>query len=451
MSLQNVWKRTFHKSPVVFRVQYLPKESFGRPLTRDELRKDLVKRLTQIDKGHDTIPTLKESLPSSFKTKFDVRFDELNENGEFPSFSERLIGTYLSSKRCRLSEMKNIGINHHTIRKHERESSSQINDEIWYSMSSEIQLFQRLNDEIGDSSKLLLNMCLHYDIFKDFLLRKNSFFHSIVPLNIFHDINNENSIGIFSGNILKNSQLINFPKVEWKTEKLREVNKETKWTFLIGNLDGNYLTNDESIFIQYLKKDICGSSINGGEKEEFSYIPPTVAKGTGFHRIIYVLLKQEQSSKIEMTNEPDNELVRRTIKLEKLWEILGTKSIPVAIRFSQCQWDEQTKNTFENFYNMDQLIYEAEQPLEYVEKQKNFPNRHNFVQYLNKYRDRKETNKTILTDQLKNHKILNELPELPSSYLVEMEDELKSKPYWFRKEMEKKFKKEGKWKLAHLT
>lgn len=133
------------------------------------------------------------------------------------------------------------------------------------------------------------------------------------------------------------------------------------------------------------------------------YLRPFPPKGTGYHRHIFVLYKQEKKldfSKFKKTG-PCLELAQRTFKTLDFYREQQDDLTPAGLAFFQSDWDESVHSFYQKVLKMKEPIFEYDFPPVYHTPQKWFPLRQPFNLYMDRYRDPKQINKEFLMRKLK--------------------------------------------------
>ncbi|GAA6225998.1 39S ribosomal protein L38, mitochondrial [Lates japonicus] len=219
----------------------------------------------------------------------------------------------------------------------------------------------------------------HYGVFRD--LFPTAYFLPQVHLHVCYS---QDSGGqVHCGNRLTPSEASSAPQVSFDAEE------GSLWTLLLTCPDEHLLDN-EAEYIHWLVGNIPGGAVQSGE-ELCHYLPPFPARGTGFHRYIYVLFKQEGPVNFQedVRPSPCHSLVDRTFKTVDFYRKHQDNMTPAGLAFFQCQWDESVTNTFHNTLNMREPVFEFIRPPVYHPPQVRYPHRQP-LRYLDRYRDGKE-------------------------------------------------------------
>lgn len=219
----------------------------------------------------------------------------------------------------------------------------------------------------------------HYGVFRD--LFPMAYFLPQVPVRISYG--QENSGRVFYGNRLTPSEAASVPQISFEAEE------GSLWTLLLTCPD-EHLQDDEAEYLHWLVGNIPGGAVQSGE-ELCHYLPPFPAKGTGFHRYIFVLFKQEGHINFQedVRPSPCHSLVDRTFKTVEFYRKHQDSITPAGLAFFQSQWDESVTNTFHNTLNMKEPVFEFIRPPVYHPPQVKFPQGQP-LRYLDRYRDGKE-------------------------------------------------------------
>ncbi|XP_036938395.1 39S ribosomal protein L38, mitochondrial isoform X1 [Acanthopagrus latus] len=219
----------------------------------------------------------------------------------------------------------------------------------------------------------------HYGVFRD--LFPMAYFLPQVPIQISYG--QDSSVGVHYGNQLTPTEAASVPQISFNAEE------DSLWTLLLTCPDEHLLDN-EAEYIHWLVGNIPGGAMQAGE-ELCHYLPPFPARGTGFHRYIYILFKQEGiiNFQEDVRPLPCHSLVDRTFKTLDFYRKHQDNMTPAGLAFFQCQWDESVTNTFHNTLNMKEPVFEFIRPPVYHPPQVKYPHGQP-LRYLDRYRDGKE-------------------------------------------------------------
>ncbi|KRT83841.1 hypothetical protein AMK59_3674, partial [Oryctes borbonicus] len=119
----------------------------------------------------------------------------------------------------------------------------------------------------------------HYGVYQD--LFGDAYFMPRVPLKVsFGDL------PVYYGNMIKPSE------AKWKPNIFYKTNNESLWTLILTNPDG-HLTKQNSEYVHWFIGNIPGNNIEKGEII-VDYLQPFPPKGTGYHRFVFILYKQDK-------------------------------------------------------------------------------------------------------------------------------------------------------------
>ncbi|XP_030611174.1 large ribosomal subunit protein mL38 [Archocentrus centrarchus] len=219
----------------------------------------------------------------------------------------------------------------------------------------------------------------HYGVFRD--LFSMAYFLPQVTLKICYS--QDNSTHVHYGNQLSPTEAASAPQISFNAEE------GSLWTLLLTCPD-EHLQDNEAEYVHWLVGNIPGAAVQAGE-ELCHYLPPFPARGTGFHRYIYVLFKQEGAINFQedIRPSPCHSLLHRTFKTVDFYRKYQDSLTPAGLAFFQCQWDESVTNTFHNTLSMREPVFEFIRPPVYHPPQVKYPHRQP-LRYLDRYRDGKE-------------------------------------------------------------
>ncbi|XP_032430316.1 large ribosomal subunit protein mL38 [Xiphophorus hellerii] len=219
----------------------------------------------------------------------------------------------------------------------------------------------------------------HYGVFRD--LFPMAYFLPQVTLHISYSQDTDGQVHY--GNQLTPTEAVSAPQIAFDAEE------GSLWTLLLTSPDEHLLDN-EAEYLHWLVGNIPGGAVQAGE-ELCHYLPPFPARGTGFHRYVYVLFKQEKpiSFQEDLHPSPCHSLVDRTFKTVDFYRKHQDDMTPAGLAFFQSQWDQSVTNTFHNTLNMKEPVFEFIRPPVYHPPQVKYPHRQP-LRYLDRYRDGKE-------------------------------------------------------------
>ncbi|XP_017779211.1 PREDICTED: 39S ribosomal protein L38, mitochondrial [Nicrophorus vespilloides] len=246
----------------------------------------------------------------------------------------------------------------------------------------------------------------HYGIFDD--LYGDAYFHPTVPLHINYEIG-DGQLPIYYGNVVKPSDAKVKPKISFESDE------NTFWTLIMTNPDG-HLTMENKEYVHWFVGNIPGNKVESGETI-VDYMQPIPPKGSGYHRHIFVLYKQEKKLDFEQLKKsgPCLTLSERTFSTLDFYRERQDDLTPAGLVFFQSDWDATLTDFYHDVLNMKEPRYEYDFPETYVKPQEWFPLRQAFNLYMDRYRDPKQINKEFLKRKLqKVHPF--KAPEKPVPY-----------------------------------
>ncbi|XP_078426932.1 large ribosomal subunit protein mL38 [Cetorhinus maximus] len=223
----------------------------------------------------------------------------------------------------------------------------------------------------------LRNISEHYGIYRDLFNRAT--FVPRVMLRIHYDHEGD-VVPVYHGNIVTPTEALNLPRVTFDAEE------GSLWTLLLTNPDG-HLRDNESEYVHWLVGNIPGNAVSKGE-DICHYFSPFPAKGTGYHRCIFILFKQDEviDFKEDFRPSPCHSLKMRTFKTFDFYKKHQDLMTPAGLAFFQCPWDESVTHIFHNLLDMKEPVFEYDFPPVYHPPQKKYPHGQP-LRYLDRYRD----------------------------------------------------------------
>ncbi|MBN3306343.1 RM38 protein, partial [Amia calva] len=218
----------------------------------------------------------------------------------------------------------------------------------------------------------------HYGIYRD--LFPGATFVPRVVLRVLYSPDGKSSAQVHCGNELTPTEAGSPPEVKFSAEE------GSLWTLLLTSPD-EHLRDNESEYVHWLVGNIPGNAVQSGE-EVCHYLPPFPAKGTGFHRFIFVLFKQDGpvNFKDDYRPSPCHSLTMRTFRTVDFYRTHQDAITPAGLAFFQAQWDMSVTHTFHELLNMKEPIFEFDRPPVYHPPQKKYPHAQP-LRYLERYRE----------------------------------------------------------------
>ncbi|XP_063281483.1 large ribosomal subunit protein mL38 [Pelobates fuscus] len=226
------------------------------------------------------------------------------------------------------------------------------------------------------------NVAKHYGVYKD--LFGEATFVPTVPLKVYYNKGEEFVLPVHHGNMVTPSEASTPPEVTFEAEQ------DSLWTLLLTNPDG-HLRETDSEYVHWLVGNIPGNQVHSGI-EICHYFPPFPAKGTGYHRYIFILFKQEGhiDYRDDLRPNPCHSLKQRTFKTLEFYRRHEDSLTPAGLAFFQCKWEESVTQVYHQLLNMREPIFEFERPPVYHPPQVKYPHGQP-LRYLDRYRDSEES------------------------------------------------------------
>uniref|UniRef100_A0A8D0GVT4 Large ribosomal subunit protein mL38 n=1 Tax=Sphenodon punctatus TaxID=8508 RepID=A0A8D0GVT4_SPHPU len=221
----------------------------------------------------------------------------------------------------------------------------------------------------------------YYGLYRD--LFNEATFVPRVPLWVEYNHDEEYVMPVYYGNLVTPTEASSPPGVTF------EADEDSLWTLLLTNLDGHLLEAD-SEYVHWLVGNIPSNRIEAGQ-EICHYFPPFPARGTGYHRYVFLLFKQDRT--IDFTEDvqpsPCHSLKLRTFKTFDFYKKHQDDMTPAGLAFFQCQWDDSVTDVFHQLLDMKEPVFDFVRPPVYHPPQRKYPDRQP-LRYLDRYRDSDE-------------------------------------------------------------
>ncbi|KAJ2950030.1 hypothetical protein O0L34_g11368 [Tuta absoluta] len=232
----------------------------------------------------------------------------------------------------------------------------------------------------------------HYGIYEH--LYGEGYFIPHLNLEIFYDLNEDSVLPVCTGNVIKPAEARQPPTVAYKSDG------NTLWTLALTSLDG-HLTESDKEYAHWLVANIPGNHIEKGDNI-VEYLRPFPLKGTGYHRYVFVLYKQDGRVDYDVPKvNSSSRLEDRTFVTRDWYQKYQDNITPAGLAFFQSDWDHTVKDFFHNVLEIKEPVYEYDFPAPYIRPQEWFPRRKAFNLYMDKYRDPKQIHKEYLQRKLK--------------------------------------------------
>nr|CAD7604724.1 unnamed protein product [Timema genevievae] len=268
----------------------------------------------------------------------------------------------------------------------------------------------------------------HYGVFQH--LYGDAYFFPQVMLDVRYRQQGDDCFAVVHrGNVIKPAEAAVMPEVSYKA------NPDSLWTLLLTNLDGHLMLED-SEYVHWFVGNIPGNDVGKGEVI-CDYLQPFPPKGTGFHRLVFVLYKQEKRMDYGSLKrqQPCLCLEERTFRTQDFYRERQDDLTPAGLAFFQSDWDPSLTDFFHNTLEMQEPIYEYDFPPPYIRPQEWFPLKRPFNTYMDKYRDEKQIAKEYLLKKLKKTHPFRK-PDPPPKYPHAFRMDL-NLPSWLRVEKKK--------------
>lgn len=215
-------------------------------------------------------------------------------------------------------------------------------------IDSTIEDWQRSKSGI----KSVQQVAHHYNIFTDLFGDKD--FHSVIPMEIMYPASDEYVNPVYIGNELAPFEVKLQPHIQY------DAGVDKLYTLLLTNPDGHLEDNDME-YVHWLVGNIPGNDILQGEVL-VDYMQPIPARGTGFHRHVFILFEQDGNITYdsEKVDQPCTSLRKRDFKTCQFYQRFSKHLIPVSLRFFQCKWDYSVQRMFQDTLKMPEPVYEYE-------------------------------------------------------------------------------------------
>ncbi|XP_007957831.1 39S ribosomal protein L38, mitochondrial [Orycteropus afer afer] len=221
----------------------------------------------------------------------------------------------------------------------------------------------------------------HYGLYRD--LFHGATFVPRVPLRVAYAVGEEDLVPVYHGNEVTPTEASQAPEVTY------EADEGSLWTLLLTNVDGHLLEPDAE-YVHWLVTNIPGCRVAAGQ-ETCPYLPPFPPRGSGFHRLVFLLFKQDKQIDFSADTRPSPccQLTQRTFHTFDFYKQHQEAMTPAGLAFFQCCWDDAVTHVFHHLLNMREPVFEFVRPPPYHPKQKRFPHRQP-LRYLDRYRDSHE-------------------------------------------------------------
>lgn len=216
----------------------------------------------------------------------------------------------------------------------------------------------------------------HYGVYQH--LFPNAVFLPMVPLKVCYGPDSS----VHYGNRLTPTEAASAPQISFEAEE------GSLWTLLLTCPD-EHLLDGEAEYVHWMVGNIPAGAVTEGQ-ELCHYLPPFPPRGTGFHRYVYVLFRQDAPIDFQEEERPSpcHSLEERTFRTVDFYRRHQDHMTPAGLAFFQSQWDASVTHTFHHTLNMKEPVFEFIRPPVYHPRQVKFPHRQP-LRYLDRYRDGK--------------------------------------------------------------
>jgi large subunit ribosomal protein L38 len=257
---------------------------------------------------------------------------------------------------------------------------------------------------LSNGQQHIRDVAKHYGVYEH-LFGKYAIFTPRVPMNIEYKVGENQFHPVHYGNLIKPSDAEKQPDVSFDaTIKLTSTKSEsdnTLWSLLLTNPDG-HLQDSEKEYVHWFISNIPNGDISKGETI-VPYLQPFPAYGTGYHRHIFILYKQDK--KIDFSSykvNKINDLEGRTFTTFDFYKTYQDVITPAGLSFFQSSWEKSLTDVYHKVLDIKEPKYEYDFAKPYIRDQTWFPLRQPFNLYLDKYRDPKEIAKEFVERKLAN-------------------------------------------------
>lgn len=272
----------------------------------------------------------------------------------------------------------------------------------------------------------------HYGVYRHMFGRGE--FLPVVPLRVeysvasgeFDNNNSNESSGsddlchvVARGNVIKPAEASRTPAVSFRWKSGEEVDgdgssagEKTMWTLTCTSLEGG-VEHDSPESLLWMVQNIVGqggdvtvsdpdSCIVSGT-EVFPYRQPLPSRGTGFHRVAFVLYKHSQAdlcveagSNVSGHNGPGP----APFSSEQFYRANEQTLTPASLVFFQSDWDASVQRFWHERFKRAEPVFEYVFPPPYVAKQPWFPAGQSVHHFFDKHADPRDIQHQMLVKRL---------------------------------------------------
>ncbi|ELT90673.1 hypothetical protein CAPTEDRAFT_150382 [Capitella teleta] len=228
----------------------------------------------------------------------------------------------------------------------------------------------------------------HYGIFKDIF--NGGFFLPVVPLDINYEYEGEFVNPVYRGNRISPFEAHKQPEVSFDPAE------GSLWTLILTNPDG-HLQDNESEYLHWLIGNIPEGDVSKGDVL-CDYLQPFPARGTGFHRFVFVLMQQD--GRLDFSGQQRSpqchSLEERTFKTADFLSQHQGHLTPKGLSFFQSEYDDSVRDIFHKTLDMREPSFEYAHPPFYHPPQEAYPYKQPFDRYFDRYRDKKDLAEEVM-------------------------------------------------------
>ncbi|MFH4975128.1 hypothetical protein AB6A40_001837 [Gnathostoma spinigerum] len=210
------------------------------------------------------------------------------------------------------------------------------------------------------------------------------------------------------------------------------------------NMDGDPYKASGGEIVHWIVSNVAdGQPVNSGS-QNIPYLQVLPFRGTGYHRIAFVLFRHKQPCDLLSYSLKKLDLESRQFCMRRFYKENEEVLTPSSISFFQASWDMSVNNAIHNL-GLEVPIYEYEYSRPLKMKQKEFPNKPMpFDLYLDQFRDPKEVDEEILKKRLSLSTVKEpaKQPKYPDIWYVENKRRL---PYWMHSRLIRENSGEGRY------
>nr|XP_002125755.1 39S ribosomal protein L38, mitochondrial-like [Ciona intestinalis] len=201
-------------------------------------------------------------------------------------------------------------------------------------------------EETNECASEIHRVAHHYGVFKD--LFGHAHFYPRLRMEVGYKDGGSFINPVHYGNEISPSEASTQPEVTYQSEA------DGLWSLLLLNLDGNIEDNDKE-YLHWFVTNIEGDDITTGETI-IDYLQPLPPRGTGYHRMVFLLFKQTNKLNIQPHEHPCP-LQDRSFRTRDFYRQHEETIIPMSLRFYQSSWDVSVRGIYHQM-DMGEPVYE---------------------------------------------------------------------------------------------